>query len=65
MLALTAQSQLVTMWYTFIDHLPYDDGAVIAFPPDTQNWLDLTQLVVQWACSLLLYVGQSRATLRH
>jgi hypothetical protein len=65
MLALTAQSQLVTMWYTFIDHLPYDDGTVITFPPDTQNWLDLTQLVVQWTCSLLLYVGQGRATLRH
>lgn len=53
LLALTAQTQLVTMYYAFVE---YRNSSVIASPPDTQNWPDLIQIVVRWACSLLQYV---------
>jgi hypothetical protein len=52
LLALAAQTQVVTMYYIFMVHLEWADGSVIAHPPDAQNWVDFTQILVQWVCSL-------------
>jgi uncharacterized protein with PQ loop repeat len=56
--ALAAQMQLVTMYYIFRNHsLDWDYGRIIDTPPTIQDWLVLTQIAVQWACSLILYVS--------
>lgn len=59
LLALSAQIQLVSMYYTFVCHPETRYGGIVATPPKTQDWLDLVQLAVQWACSLLQYVDLS------
>jgi hypothetical protein len=57
--ALAAQMQLVTMYYIFRNHsLDWDYGKIVATPPTFQDWLVLAQIVVQWACSLTLYVSR-------
>jgi hypothetical protein len=48
------------MYYTFACHPETRYGGIVATPPETQDWLDLVQLVVQWACSLLQYVDLSK-----
>ncbi|KAM0693183.1 hypothetical protein Q7P36_006436 [Cladosporium allicinum] len=53
LLALSAQIQLVSMYYTFVCHPETRYGGIVTTPPETQDWLDLVQLAVQWACSLL------------
>ena len=59
LLALSAQIQLVSMYYTFVCHPDTRYGGIIATPPRMQDWLDLGQIVVQWACSILQYVSRS------
>jgi hypothetical protein len=56
LLALAAQTQLVSMYYIFVCHPETRYGDIIGASPSPQNWLDLVQIVVQWACSLIQYV---------
>jgi hypothetical protein len=53
------------MYYIFRNHsLDWDYGRIIDTPPKVHDWLVLAQIVVQWACSLLLYVSQHLAEFR-
>lgn len=51
---LASQIQVVQMYYLFRCHPDTRYGSVTATPPSTRDWLGLSQIVVQWACSLLL-----------
>lgn len=44
------------MYYIFRCHTETRYGGIIAKPPSRQNWLDLAQIVVQWACSFVMLV---------
>jgi hypothetical protein len=59
LIALAAQTQLVSMYYIFVCHPETRYGDIIGAPPSPQNWLDLVQIVVQWVCSLIQYVSAS------
>lgn len=56
MLALCAQSQIPTMYYLFACPVYKRDGSIIPTPPRLVDYLNLAQLLMQWLCSLLLYV---------
>lgn len=49
------QAQVANIWYLFraADDTRY--GVPVATPPSLRDWLNLTQLLVQWLCSLFLY----------
>ncbi|OAL43329.1 hypothetical protein IQ07DRAFT_593125 [Pyrenochaeta sp. DS3sAY3a] len=53
-LALCAQSQLATMYYLWACPPFKRDGEVVPKPPQSTDYLNLVQLLVQWICSLLL-----------
>lgn len=57
LIALAAQTQLVSMYYIFVCHPETRYGDIIRAPPEMQNWLDLVQIVAQWVCSLIQYVS--------
>jgi hypothetical protein len=57
LLALPAQTQLVAMYYAFVCHPETRYGGIIGKPPGTQDWLVGAQVLVQWICSLVLYVS--------
>jgi hypothetical protein len=56
LLALCAQAQLATIYYLWACPDFKRDGSVVPKPPLFVDYLNLVQLLVQWACSLLLYV---------
>jgi len=53
LIALVAQAQVATMYYLFNSAPDMEYGVPIATPPSTRDWLNLTQIIVQWLCSLL------------
>ena len=57
---LVAQVQTATMFYLFKSAPLMEYGIPIATPPSTRDWLNLSQILVQWICSLLLYVTRKR-----
>lgn len=59
-MTLVAQVQVATMYYLFTSapHMRY--GVPISTPPSTRDWLNLSQILIQWICSLFLYVEGNR-----
>ncbi|KAF2236378.1 hypothetical protein EV356DRAFT_565530 [Viridothelium virens] len=51
---LVAQVQVATMYYLFKSAPLMEYGVPIATPPSTRDWLNLSQILTQWICSLLL-----------
>ncbi|TAQ89235.1 hypothetical protein B7494_g2442 [Chlorociboria aeruginascens] len=51
---LVAQVQTATMYYLFKSAPLMEYGIPIATPPSTRDWLNLSQILIQWVCSLLL-----------
>ncbi|KAH7082472.1 hypothetical protein FB567DRAFT_531325 [Paraphoma chrysanthemicola] len=53
LLALSAQSQIATMYYLWACPPFKRDGEVVPKPPLSTDYLNLVQLLVQWTCALL------------
>jgi len=60
LLALVAQHQLVTFYYLWACHPRTMYGNVIPKALQVRDWLSLAQLLVQWACSLVMWVHVER-----
>ena len=56
LLALCAQSQIATIYYLWACPPFKRHGHVVPKPPLSVDYLNLVQLLLQWICSLLLYV---------
>jgi hypothetical protein len=56
---LVAQVQAATMYYLFKASPLMESGAPVATPHSARDWLNLFQILVQWICSLFLYVRTS------
>ncbi|KAI9826471.1 MAG: hypothetical protein M1819_007364 [Sarea resinae] len=51
---MVAQVQTATMYYLFKSAPLMEYDIPIATPPSTRDWLNLSQILIQWICSLLL-----------
>ena len=56
---LVTQAQAANMYYLFKTAPAMEYNVPIASPPIARDWLNLTQVLVQWACSLILYASPS------
>ena len=56
MMTPVAQGQTATMYYLFKSASDMRYGVPIMTPPSQRDWLNLTQILTQWICSLFLYV---------
>ncbi|KAF7913459.1 uncharacterized protein EAE98_011484 [Botrytis deweyae] len=54
-ITLMNQVQTVTTYYLFKTAPDMRYGIPIATPPSIHDWLNLSQILVQWICSLLLF----------
>ncbi|KAF7853619.1 uncharacterized protein EAF02_011924 [Botrytis sinoallii] len=54
-ITLMNQVQTVTMYYLFKTAPDMRYGIPIATPPSIRDWLNLSQILVQWSCSLFLF----------
>ncbi|KAF2168256.1 hypothetical protein M409DRAFT_53544 [Zasmidium cellare ATCC 36951] len=56
LLALSAQAQIVTMYYLFLCPPSKQYGSIISNPPTLRDWVNLAQVLVQWGCSLVQFI---------
>ncbi|RFU26465.1 hypothetical protein B7463_g9859, partial [Scytalidium lignicola] len=54
-MTLVAQGQTATMYYLFKSAPLMRYGVPIMTPPSQRDWLNLTQILTQWICSLFLF----------
>ncbi|EED12094.1 conserved hypothetical protein [Talaromyces stipitatus ATCC 10500] len=54
-MTLVAQVQMATMYYLFKSAPLMEYGVPISTPPSTRDWLNLSQILIQWICSLFLF----------